>query len=109
MARLLETQLPNAMNEVSPDLYNRMIRILQLNLGSFDPTETPQYTLTTMNQNKFNAGDVIWNLNAKSLQVYDGAKWNEIYSGYLLRIRQWIERNRGCRHAVGQHQWCDIN
>jgi hypothetical protein len=81
MARLLETQLPNALTEVSPDLYNRMIRILQLNLGSFDPTETPQYTLTTMNQNQFNAGDVIWNLNAKSLQVYDGAKWNAIYSG----------------------------
>ena len=81
MARLLETQLPRAFTDVSPSIYNRMIRILQLNLGSFDPTETPQYTLTIMNQNKFNAGDVIWNLNAKSLQVYDGAKWNDIYSG----------------------------
>ena len=81
MARLLETQLPRAFADVSPDIYNRMIRILQLNLGSFDPTETPQYTLATLNQNQFNAGDVIWNLNAKSLQVYDGAKWNAIYSG----------------------------
>ena len=81
MARLLETQLPRAFADVSPDIYNRMIRILQLNLGSFDPTETPQYTLATLNQNQFNAGDVIWNLNAKSLQVYDGAKWNDIYSG----------------------------
>ena len=81
MARLLETQLPRAFTDVSPDLYNRMIRILQLNLGSFDPTETPQYTLTILNQNQFNTGDVIWNLNAKSLQVYDGAKWTDVYSG----------------------------
>jgi hypothetical protein len=81
MARLLETQLPRAFSDVSPDLYNRMIRILQLNLGSFDPTETPQYTLTILNQNQFNTGDVIWNLNAKSLQVYDGAKWTDVYSG----------------------------
>ena len=81
MARLLETQLPRAFSDVSPDLYNRMFRILQLNLGSFDPTETPQYTLTILNQNQFNTGDVIWNLNAKSLQVYDGAKWTDVYSG----------------------------
>jgi hypothetical protein len=81
MARLLETQLPRAFTDVSPAIYNRMIRILQLNLGSFDPTETPQYTLTILNQNQFNTGDVIWNLNAKSLQVYDGAKWTDVYSG----------------------------
>ena len=81
MAKLLETRLPSAVGEVSPDLYNRLVRILELNLGGFDPTATPQYTLTTLNQNKFNTGDVIWNMNAQSLQVFDGSKWYDIYSG----------------------------
>ena len=81
MAKLLETRLPNAQGEVSADIYNRLVRVLELNLGSFDPTATPQYTITTLSQHKFNPGDVIWNLNAKSLQVYDGAKWHDVYSG----------------------------
>ena len=81
MAKLLETRLPGAVGEVSPELYNRLVRILELNLGGFDPTATPQYTLTTLSENKFNPGDVIWNLNAGSLQVFDGSKWYDIYSG----------------------------
>ena len=81
MGKLLETRLPNAIGEVSPDVYNRLVRVLELNLGAFDPTATPQYTLTTLSQNKFNPGDVIWNLNAKSLQVFDGSKWYDVYSG----------------------------
>ena len=81
MGKLLETRLPNAIGEVSPDVYNRLVRVLELNLGAFDPTATPQYTLTTLSQNKVNPGDVIWNLNAKSLQVFDGSKWYDVYSG----------------------------
>lgn len=80
MGKLLQTRLPNAVGEVSPDVYNRLVRVLELNLESFDPTATPQYTLTTLSQNKFNPGDVIWNLNAKSLQVFDGSKWYDVYS-----------------------------
>ena len=72
MAKLLETRLPNAQGEVSADIYNRLVRVLELNLGSFDPTATPQYTLTTLSQHKFNPGDVIWNLNAKWYDVYSG-------------------------------------
>ena len=40
MAKLLETRLPNAQGEVSPDVYNRLVRVLELNLGGFDPTAT---------------------------------------------------------------------
>ena len=81
MAKLLETRLPNAIGEVSPDVYNRLVRVLELNLGTFDPSATPQHNLTTLAKNKFNVGDIIWNLNAKSLQVFDGSKWYDIYSG----------------------------
>jgi len=53
MAKLLETRLPNAIGEVSPDVYNRLVRVLELNLGTFDPSATPQHNLTTLAKNKF--------------------------------------------------------
>ena len=41
MAKLLNTKLPIAFGEVNPDVYNRMIRTVELSLNSFDPTATP--------------------------------------------------------------------
>lgn len=61
MAKLLETRLPTAIGSVEPELYNRMVRVLEINLGRFDPTATPQYNDTTLNKNQYAAGDVIWN------------------------------------------------
>ena len=63
MGKLLETRLPIALNEVDAGLYNRMVRILEINLGRFDTTATPEYNNTQLSQNKFNPGDVIWNTN----------------------------------------------
>ena len=39
MAKLLNTKLPIAFGEVNPDVYNRMIRTVELSLNSFDPTK----------------------------------------------------------------------
>ena len=80
MAKLLETRLPLANGTVEPELYNRLVRILELNLNSFDPTATYQYTDTIRNQNLFNRGDIIWNLTELALQVYDGAEWQTLYA-----------------------------
>ena len=74
MGKLLETRLPIALNEVDAGVYNRMIRILEINLDRFDTTATPEYNDTELNQNQFNAGDVIWNTNKGTLQVYTGNK-----------------------------------
>ena len=63
MGKLLETRLPLAITEHEPfvhsGIYNRMIRILEINLGRFDTTATPEYNDTQVSQNKFNAGDII--------------------------------------------------
>ena len=80
MARLLETRLPLANGRVEPELYNRMVRILELSFEGFDPTATYQYTNTTRDQNLFNRGDIIWNLTELALQVYDGAEWQALYA-----------------------------
>ena len=78
MGKLLETRLPIAVSEVDPGIYNRMVRILEINLGRFDTTATPESNDTQVSQNKFNAGDVIWNTNKSVLQVYTGSEWQDI-------------------------------
>ena len=82
MGKLLETRLPIAVSQHEPFvhsvIYNRMVRILEINLGRFDPTATPEYNDTELSQNKFNAGDVIWNTNKSVLQVYTGSKWQDL-------------------------------
>ena len=82
MGKLLETRLPLAVSQDEPfvysGIYNRMVRILEINLGRFDTTATPEYNDTQIAQNKFNAGDVIWNTNKSVLQVYTGSKWQDI-------------------------------
>ena len=44
MAKLLNTRLPIANTEVTPELFNRLVRLLELNLGEFDPSNTEQFT-----------------------------------------------------------------
>ena len=57
MGKLLETRLPLAVSQHEPFvhsvIYNRMIRILEINLGRFDTTATPEYNDTQIAQNKF--------------------------------------------------------
>ncbi len=78
MAKLLETRLPTATGSVEPELYNRMVRVLEINLGRFDPTATPQYNDSTLSRNQYAAGDVIWNTTKSVLQVYTGNKWQDL-------------------------------
>ena len=79
MAILLNSRLPLASRGVvDVALYNRMVRILEINLGKFDPTATPQYTDVQIGQNKFADGDVIWNTSKGVLQVYTGSQWQDL-------------------------------
>ena len=36
MSKLLQTQLPLAIGPVDPELFNRLVRILEINLGAVD-------------------------------------------------------------------------
>ena len=81
MGKLLETRLPNATNNtVDAPLFNRLVRILQLNLETFDPNATPVFTVTLRDQNQFNSGDIIWNPSENALEVFNGKKWVNITS-----------------------------
>jgi|TARA_R110000796_G_scaffold28231_2_gene77389 hypothetical protein len=81
MAKLLETRLPTAIGEISPETFNRLVRVLELSLNKVDLDSTLSVNETQRNQNQFQEGDIIWNLTTRQLQVWTGAKWVDIYKG----------------------------
>ena len=72
MAKLLPTRLPLATQEDTPDTFNRLVRILEINLGQFDPNRTPRFNATELAELNFLQGDVIFNTTKEILQVYNG-------------------------------------
>ena len=78
MSKLLQTQLPLAQSEVTPDTFNRLIRLLEINLGAVDLDNTRQVSENELNTINFNAGSIIWNTTLEVLQVYTGNKWVDI-------------------------------
>ena len=62
MSKLIATRLPQSIGkEVTSDTYNRLVRVLELNLGTFDPDNTRQINAQERDTLKFNKGSVIWN------------------------------------------------
>tara|TARA_R100001086_G_scaffold207115_1_gene122891 strand:+ start:67 stop:408 length:342 start_codon:yes stop_codon:yes gene_type:complete len=78
MSKLLQTQLPIAQNEVDPNTFNRLVRLLEINLGAVDLDNTRQVSENELNTINFNAGSIIWNTTLEVLQVYTGNKWVDI-------------------------------
>ena len=72
MAKILETKLPFATGELSPETFNRLVRVLELSLGKVD---------TQRDENQFQNGDIIWNLTTSQLQLWNGKQWVDIYTG----------------------------
>ena len=78
MRKLLQTQLPQAQAEVTPDIFNRLVRLLEINLGPIDLDNTRQVSENELNTLNFNVGSIIWNTTLEVLQVYTGNKWVDI-------------------------------
>ena len=78
MSKILQTQLPIAVGDVGPDIFNRLIRILEINLGAVDVNQTQQINDSDKNTLNFLAGSIIWNTTLGVLQVYTGFKWIDI-------------------------------
>ena len=90
MGKLLESRLPLAITDVDANIFNRLVRILEINLGKFDPNATPQFNDSSITTLGFNAGDVIWNTSIGVLQVYTGTRWIQLHApvspqGYELQ------------------------
>ena len=81
MAKLLETKLPVAIGPLSPELFNRLVRVLELSLNKVDVGSTVNVNETERNLNQFATCDIIWNLATQQLQLWTGTKWIDIYKG----------------------------
>jgi len=81
VAKLLETKLPTAVGPLNPEIFNRLVRILELSLNAKDIDATLSVNETQRNLNKFNKGDIIYNLSTDQLQFWNGVKWIDLYSG----------------------------
>lgn len=84
MAKLLNTRLPVANGSVTPEIFNRLVRLIELNLGEFDPINTEQFTTTQRDQSNFNAGTIIFNTTTNSLQVFDGVGFADITEPFAI-------------------------
>ena len=81
MGKLLETKLPTAIGEISTETFNRLVRVLELSLNTVDIDATLNVNETQRNENKFQTGDLIWNLSTSQLQLWNGKQWIDIYTG----------------------------
>jgi hypothetical protein len=80
MSRLLETRLPLSTGEsVSSDTYNRLIRVLEINLGAVDVTMSPHYNSTQISKLQFATGAIIFNTTNSIHQAFDGTRLRDLY------------------------------
>ena len=80
MAKLLETRLPVATDTVTALTYNKLVRILELNLGSINIDSTPHYNDQDLSILNFNEGDIIWNTSIGVLRVYLGNEFLNLHT-----------------------------
>tara|TARA_Y100001973_G_C5205592_1_gene341318 strand:- start:3054 stop:3365 length:312 start_codon:yes stop_codon:yes gene_type:complete len=85
MAKLLPTNLPFAVDEVSPELFNKLIRILELNLGQVDILNTYQVNTTDRDKQNFNTGTIIFNTSTNSLQLWDGFEFVNLSTPFTAK------------------------
>ena len=80
MGKLLETRLPIAQGDmVSIDTFNRLVRVLELNLNAHDPDRIKHYTNTQTSELQFATGQIIFNSTVEVHQAFDGTEFRNLY------------------------------
>ena len=81
MSKLLETRLPDARGEaVDAQTFNRLVRVLELNLGRVDLTISPHFNSTEISELQFATGSIIFNTTLGIHQGFDGVQLRDLYS-----------------------------
>ena len=80
MSKLLPTRLPLADGQsVTADTFNRLVRILELNLGSVDPNAVQIFNSTEISELQFATGAIIFNSTTEVHQAFDGTEFMNLY------------------------------
>ena len=81
MARVLETKLPIAIGPINSEVFNRLVRVLELSLNRVDVGATVSVNETEKNVNQFADGSIVWNRGTDQLQLWVGKEWVNLYKG----------------------------
>ena len=80
MSKLLQTRLPIAEGQtVTADTFNRLVRILEINLGSVDPDAIQVFNSTEISELQFATGTIIFNSTTEVHQAFDGTEFRNLY------------------------------
>jgi hypothetical protein len=80
MSKLLQTRLPIAEGQtVTADTFNRLVRILEINLGSVDPDAIQVFNSTEISELQFATGAIIFNSTTEVHQAFDGTEFRNLY------------------------------
>ena len=81
MSKLLPTRLPLATgaDSVEAETFNRLVRILEINLGAVDFTISPHFNSTEISQQQFATGAIIFNTTLSIHQAFDGTEFRNLY------------------------------
>jgi len=80
VSKLLQTRLPLAEGQtVSADTFNRLVRILEINLGSIDPDAIQVFNSTEISELQFATGAIIFNSTTEVHQAFDGTEFRNLY------------------------------
>ena len=81
MSKLLPTRLPQAQGEsVSTSTFNRLVRVLELNLGAQDPDNVQHFSADDISELQFKSGAIIFNTTVEVHQAFDGNAFRDLYS-----------------------------
>jgi hypothetical protein len=96
MSRLLETRLPFSLgDDVTSETFNRLVRILELNLGAVDFTISPHFNATQISELQFATGSIIFNTTNQIHQAFDGTTFRDLYSHQTYPTGQTITAGIG--------------
>ena len=80
MSKLLQRRLPLAEGQtVSAETFNRLVRILEINLGSVDPDAIQVFNSTEISELQFATGAIIFNSTTEVHQAFDGTEFRNLY------------------------------
>tara|TARA_R110001592_G_scaffold56766_2_gene172856 strand:+ start:1071 stop:1382 length:312 start_codon:yes stop_codon:yes gene_type:complete len=81
MSKLLPTRLPLAeTGTVTAELYNRLVRVLEINLSAVDPDRVPSYNDDEIDTLQFATGAIIFNTTREIHQAFDGNALRDLYT-----------------------------
>jgi len=80
MSKILETRLPITNEEVvTGDTFNRLVRVLEINLGAKDVDKTPVFNADEISTLQFATGAIIFNSTVEVHQAFDGTEFRNLY------------------------------